>query len=167
MSKGYVYVLTNPAMPGFVKIGRTTGEPEQRAQQLYSTGVPMPFVVSATFYTPDCIELEAICHGALADCRVDGGREFFKIPLVDVCSIIDQLHRDHVECWLEEYLPDYTIVHPDLAIDPGDLAFMASQLNVPDPVITAAFSVIAPEEMMVFVQRFQDKMAKPFKAISE
>lgn len=39
-----VYVLTNPAMPGIVKIGKTTQlEVEERMKQLYSTGVPVPF----------------------------------------------------------------------------------------------------------------------------
>lgn len=39
-----VYVLTNPAMPGLVKIGKTTQlEVEDRMKQLYGTGVPVPF----------------------------------------------------------------------------------------------------------------------------
>ena len=34
-----VYVLTNPAMPGLVKIGRTTREdPQVRMNELYTTG---------------------------------------------------------------------------------------------------------------------------------
>ena len=40
----YVYVLTNPAMPGLVKIGRTdSSDPTTRVTQLYPTGVPVPF----------------------------------------------------------------------------------------------------------------------------
>ena len=36
-----VYVLTNPAMLGLVKIGKTTRlEVEDRMKQLFSTGVP-------------------------------------------------------------------------------------------------------------------------------
>ena len=39
-----VYVLTNPAMPDLVKIGRTTREnPQVRMNELYTTGVPLPF----------------------------------------------------------------------------------------------------------------------------
>jgi hypothetical protein len=39
-----VYVLTNEAMPGLVKIGLTTDSVEARLTQLSShTGVPLPF----------------------------------------------------------------------------------------------------------------------------
>ena len=41
---GIVYVLTNPAMPGLVKIGKTSrGSIDVRLNELYSTGVPVPF----------------------------------------------------------------------------------------------------------------------------
>ena len=40
---GIVYVLTNPAMPGIVKIGKTHASLGSRLSQLYSTGVPVPF----------------------------------------------------------------------------------------------------------------------------
>jgi hypothetical protein len=40
-----VYVLTNPAMPGLVKIGSTVSEDASiRLAQLYSTGVPFPLI---------------------------------------------------------------------------------------------------------------------------
>lgn len=39
-----VYLLTNPAMPGLVKIEKTTSyDPKVRMGELYSTGVPVPF----------------------------------------------------------------------------------------------------------------------------
>ena len=41
--EGTVYVLTNPAMPNMVKIGKTTRDVELRLADLYSTGVPLPF----------------------------------------------------------------------------------------------------------------------------
>ena len=44
MAKGYVYLLTNEAMPGYVKIGFTERTVEERIEELSKpTGVPMPF----------------------------------------------------------------------------------------------------------------------------
>ena len=44
MEYGIVYLLTNPVMPGLVKIGMTTREDiDTRMRELYSTGVPVPF----------------------------------------------------------------------------------------------------------------------------
>ena len=43
MNEGIVYVLTNPAMPKMVKIGKTGREVEARLNDLYTTGVPLPF----------------------------------------------------------------------------------------------------------------------------
>ncbi len=43
---GIVYVLSNRAMPGLVKIGMTTRpELDARLKELYTTGVPVPFDV--------------------------------------------------------------------------------------------------------------------------
>lgn len=44
MALSIVYVLTNPAVPGLVKIGYTIQEDANaRIGQLYTTGVPVPF----------------------------------------------------------------------------------------------------------------------------
>ena len=46
---GYVYILTNEAMPNLVEIGYTDRTPEERAAELYKdrngavTAVPVPF----------------------------------------------------------------------------------------------------------------------------
>ena len=44
MEYGIVYLLTNPVMPGLVKIGMTTQEDiDKRMKELYTTGGPVPF----------------------------------------------------------------------------------------------------------------------------
>ena len=44
MEYGIVYLLTNPVMPGLVKIGMTAQKDiEKRMRELYTTGVPVPF----------------------------------------------------------------------------------------------------------------------------
>lgn len=77
MNKGYVYILTNPSMPGLVKIGKTTRDPEGRARALYRTGVPTPFRVLESVWCKDCGATERHLHKQLAPRRVSDTREFF------------------------------------------------------------------------------------------
>jgi hypothetical protein len=58
-SNQIVYVLTNPAMPGLIKIGMTTQmEVEARMKQLYSTGVPVPYDCAFACQVKDASEVE-------------------------------------------------------------------------------------------------------------
>jgi hypothetical protein len=75
-----VYVLTNPAMLGLVKIGKTTQlEVEDRMKQLFSTGVPVPFDCAFACQVKDAAEVERALHMAFGDHRINPNREFFKI----------------------------------------------------------------------------------------
>lgn len=77
--KGYVYVLTNDAMPGLVKIGRTTQTPYSRADDLSrASGVPIPFRVAMYASFPDCIAAERFVHKRMAGWRLSAHREFFQ-----------------------------------------------------------------------------------------
>ena len=69
-----VYVLTNPAMPGIVKIGMTDRDDVQdRMNQLYSTGVPLPFecVVARRIEDRRALEIESALHTAFGPNRVN------------------------------------------------------------------------------------------------
>ena len=79
-SSGLIYVLTNAAMPGLVKIGVTFGsDPESRAAQLYSTGVPVPFDVEFAGEVADARRVERALHNAFREHRINPRREFFRI----------------------------------------------------------------------------------------
>jgi hypothetical protein len=43
--KGWVYVISNKAMEGLIKVGHSTKDPELRAQELDHTGSPHPYIV--------------------------------------------------------------------------------------------------------------------------
>jgi len=78
--KGIVYVLTNPAMPGLVKIGKTVrGSVEGRLNELYSTGVPVPFECAYAARVADEAEVERAFHQAFGPYRINPKREFFEI----------------------------------------------------------------------------------------
>jgi hypothetical protein len=77
-----VYVLTNPAMPGLVKIGMTDRDDVQRRMNdLYTTGVPLPFecVAAREIEDKEALEIERALHTAFGPNRINGSREFFQI----------------------------------------------------------------------------------------
>ena len=78
-TRGYIYILKNDGMKGLIKIGRTINDPEQRAQQLSSTGVPFPFKVAYKMKVTDCKAAEKWLHQKFAHKRVNQGREFFRM----------------------------------------------------------------------------------------
>ena len=92
-----VYVLTNPAMPGLVKIGKTSQlETEARMRQLYGTGVPVPFDCAFACQVKDAHEVEKALHFAFGNTRVNPNREFFKIEAERVISVLRLLKVDEV-----------------------------------------------------------------------
>jgi hypothetical protein len=74
-----VYILTNEAMSGLIKIGCTNGELASRIKQLYSTGVPLPFELFYACEVSNCDSVESKLHDAFGDHRMSKGREFFRI----------------------------------------------------------------------------------------
>lgn len=78
---GYVYVATNPAMPGIVKIGSTTqDDPQSRISSLFNTSVPVPFEMEyAASVSDDPVAVEQALHQAFGPQRVHPKREFFEI----------------------------------------------------------------------------------------
>lgn len=81
---GSVYILINPVMPGYLKIGMTTRTPEERAREIsQGTGVAIPYTVAYADEVLDCSLAEGLIHSRLGKYRVNKGREFFHLPLRD------------------------------------------------------------------------------------
>ena len=77
---GIVYVLTNPEMPGLVKIGKTSLDAMQnRLLSLYQTNVPAPFECEYAARVPNAFSVEASLHRYFKEYRVNPDREFFRI----------------------------------------------------------------------------------------
>lgn len=80
--EGIVYLLTNLAMNGYVKIGITRGtsvqEVKKRMKQLDSTGVPRAFNCEYAAVVENYAEVEKALHIAFGDYRVRPNREFFE-----------------------------------------------------------------------------------------
>ena len=84
---GIVYVLTNPGMPGLVKIGKTINM-RARLNTLFSTSVPLPFILHYAAEVENAKELEHSLFEVFSDKRVNNRREFFEVEPERVVAAI-------------------------------------------------------------------------------
>lgn len=89
-----VYILTNPAMPGLVKLGCTDRTIEDRLRELAAaSGVPVPFECFLAVEVPNSREVEAALHQAFAGPRVNPRREFFTLSPDRPAAILNLFQR--------------------------------------------------------------------------
>lgn len=94
---GIVYILTNPAMPDLIKIGRTDTTIEQRVGDLSrASGVPVPFVVFFAAEVEDSLGWERALHQAFDDRRLNPKREFFRLSPDKPHAILRMAHLRNV-----------------------------------------------------------------------
>ncbi len=79
MPEGIVYVLTNEAMDGYVKVGKTSTSVAQRIRELDNTSLPYPFECFYAARVADMDRAERLIHDAFSDVRVTRRREFFTV----------------------------------------------------------------------------------------
>jgi hypothetical protein len=86
---GFVYLLTNAAMPGLVKIGMTRRHPLERVRELNSTtALPFPFRIVAAVETKNAVALEKSIHRTLSDKRANDRREFFRVSVPEAEEVM-------------------------------------------------------------------------------
>jgi hypothetical protein len=83
-----VYVLTNEAMEGMVKIGRTTTSVEQRIRELDNTSMPLPFQCFYAAEVGNSSLVEGKLHRIFSDKRIRTNREFFRVDANQVREAI-------------------------------------------------------------------------------
>ena len=91
MSKGIIYVLSNPAMPDYIKVGKTTNL-EKRLKDLYNTSVPLPFICERASEVDDMDLVEQKIHSAFGDSRINTKREFFELSadrIIDILELVE------------------------------------------------------------------------------
>ena len=94
--EGNVYVLTNPAMPDLVKIGKTTRDVSLRLADLYTTGVPLPFECKYAAKVKDVDKTEKAFHTAFEPSRVNPKREFFNINPEQAIAVLSLMAIEDV-----------------------------------------------------------------------
>jgi hypothetical protein len=95
--EGIVYILSNPAMPGIIKIGKTTKEDVKlRMKELYSSGVSLPSECVYAAKVRNIDEVEKALHNAFSPDRLNPKRRFFEIESSQAIAIIKLLELQNI-----------------------------------------------------------------------
>lgn len=93
MAKGYIYIMTNPALKDMVKIGYAT-DVEARRKQLSTTALPYEYEVFATYETQGNLEdkkLHRLIDTLNDGLRVTPNREFFVMSAEDAYYLLEAI----------------------------------------------------------------------------
>ena len=94
---GFIYIMSNPAHSGLLKIGQTGKDPEERRKELGSTGVVQDFVLEYRALSEDYESLEREIHRALANVRTNPKKEFFNISVPEAVNKIREISGNRIE----------------------------------------------------------------------
>lgn len=95
--EGFVYVMSNPSMPGLVKIGIARESVEKRKKSLSSpSGVPTPFVIEYACKVTDCKAVEDALLTAFTRDRINMSREFFRIDPIQAIVLLELMKIEDV-----------------------------------------------------------------------
>lgn len=153
MNLGYVYVLTNDAMPGLVKVGRTSRDVDMRASELWQTGVPEKFDVFWSCKTPDCVQLEAYAHGDLRKCRVSMSREFFRADPEHVVDRVRFWAAIQANDWVFENFSEHTAVHLSEAAAASGVERLVKETGHRASLISDALAQVTADELAPAIER--------------
>ena len=93
MAKGFIYIMTNPALKDMVKIGYAT-DVDARRKQLSTTALPYEYEVYATYETSGNLEdkkLHRMIDNLNPDLRVTSNREFFVMTPQEAYDLLEAI----------------------------------------------------------------------------
>lgn len=90
--KGWVYIISNPAMPGLVKVGYSTKDPDLRAAELNHTGAPHAYIVEYEILIDDPYRIEQQTHSLLS--HRHEAKEWFRCQPEEAVLAIRQVAKD-------------------------------------------------------------------------
>lgn len=145
MAKGYIYIMTNPALKDMVKIGFAK-DVEIRRQQLSTTALPYEYETYAIYKTSGNLEdkkLHKMIDALNPDLRVSKNREFFVMTpeaaygLLEAIATIsgtkDKLHKTQQEASEKTQ----KIKRPAINFAECGIPIGAELVFIPDPSIKA------------------------------
>ena len=90
--KGWVYVISNQAMPGLVKVGYSLKDPDLRAEELNHTGSPYPYIVEYEMLIEEPLHVEQKVHKFLSNNRER--KEWFRCSAEEAVAAIKYVAGD-------------------------------------------------------------------------
>lgn len=93
MPKGYIYIMSNPALKDMVKIGYAA-DVESRRKQLSTTALPYEYETYATYETSGNLEdkkLHKMIDKLNPDLRISKNREFFILSPEDAYELLESI----------------------------------------------------------------------------
>lgn len=90
----WIYILSNPTVPGLIKIGFTKNKPSERVKQINAaTGVALDFSVEWAFPCFNAHDLEKEIHHYLEEngFRVNKKKEFFNLSVDEGKAVIKRM----------------------------------------------------------------------------
>lgn len=129
---GKVYILTNDAMPGIIKIGITDQETiEDRIKSLDNTSVPRPFRFYFAIETDKYREIEKLMHNAFSDYRTRPSREFFEMEPERAVAALRISGATEIKLNNEMIDEDGTIIEEDKEPRKNRKRFSFAFINIP------------------------------------
>jgi hypothetical protein len=94
VNKGYIYCMSNPSMPGIMKVGLTMRTPEERLKEANKSDTfkpPTQYIIEFAKYVTSPMLKERILHDLLTRYteRINPQREFFRVSSSEVKRFFD------------------------------------------------------------------------------
>ena len=127
-----VYVFTNPAMPGYVKIGKTSkANVEERLKELSNpTGIPVPFECLYAAEVADATKVETAIHKAFDCDRPNKKREFFTTEPERIITLLEAMEIANVTPATDEILDRITSQEDKEALAEAKTKWKFSELDI-------------------------------------
>ena len=94
---GFIYIMSNPAHPGLLKIGQTSKDPLVRRKELSTTGVPEEFIIEYQALVSDYRRQEKLIHQKLSKVRHSSQKEFFSTSVPEAINTIREQCGDKIK----------------------------------------------------------------------
>lgn len=109
---GYIYIFSNPDIPGLLKVGMTKKVPDIRASELSgNTGVSSKYIIEYYGNVADRVKAEKCAHNRLK--QFHHNKEFFKVAIGTaiycVETISEKIERTYIKSGNEEKVFEYAI----------------------------------------------------------